>query len=205
MLWLWVPRLLSPAPSSSSSLCLRSRGKAGELLSRRCPQCRPRADPGVAQAPKKGRLVSLGVLVGYRRAKHFWPVSCLCPTWGWAEQELGKLGIHRHMEPGEGRHGCERHLPEFTVYSRSVQPLTLPLFSFSESTSRNPGTPPSQLGGHVARVCLVGPWAAALRSPPHPLLPLTPPRAGQNLPGRIPFGSKNTGRSSVCRQAMEQH
>lgn len=36
---------------------------------RRCPLWRPRAEPGVAYAPEKGRLLSVGALVGYRWQK----------------------------------------------------------------------------------------------------------------------------------------
>lgn len=47
---------------------------------RHCPLWRPRAEPGVAYAPEKGRLLSLGALVGYRWQKRGSTYLPLCPT-----------------------------------------------------------------------------------------------------------------------------
>lgn len=55
---------------------------------RHCPLWRPRAEPGVAYAPEKGRLLSLGALVGYRWQKRG-------STYGLSFASLPHLGLGR--------------------------------------------------------------------------------------------------------------
>lgn len=70
--------------------------------------------------------------------------------------------------------------------------LTLPLLCFSESVHRNPRAAPSQqLGCLEAGTCLIGLWAAELRSQPRPSLLPSHPEQGRVTLARIPFGSKN--------------
>lgn len=72
------------------SLCLRGGGATGELLMRRCPLWRPRAETGVARAPEKGQTGQFGSPGGVQMAgqgERLWQAFASLPHLG-----LGRAG-----------------------------------------------------------------------------------------------------------------
>lgn len=161
---------------------------------RGCSLWKPRAETGVAWALGEGaRLAYLGTCgvqrAGGRRGKVF-------ITYGFLFAPLGTTGVTtnggRWIQERAGV--CVTSLQGIHGFTATgvFNLLTLPLLCFSESVHRNPRAAPSQqLGCLEAGACLIGLWAAELRSQPRPSLLPFHPEQGRVTPARIPFGSKN--------------